>query len=160
MYVIFLYLFVVLFEWVEDFKCFGIWFMQDLLLLYVNLCGIGYFLNEGSLCVWFVKIEVEGLIEFVENLWVGICELGIGIDDFVFKVYIIFVCKKGFVFCFFFFIFDQSWMVLGLMFYCLILCKIGLIYEVQSMFCFWGLVFQIFVEFVFIVVLSVFQEYL
>lgn len=125
-------------ERVEDLKRLGTRLTQDLPPLHVNLRGTGYFPNEGSPRVWFVKTEAEGLTELAENLRAGIRELGIGTDDLAFKAHITLARKKGPAPRLPPLIFDQSWTAPGLTLYRSILRKTGPIYEVQSTFRFRG----------------------
>lgn len=61
----------------------------------VRLRGTGYFPNEGSPRVWFVKVEAEGLAELAAQLREGIAALGLATDEQPFKAHITLARKKG-----------------------------------------------------------------
>ena len=61
----------------------------------VRLRGTGYFPNEGSPRVWFVKVEAEGLAELAAQLREGVAALGLATDDQPFKAHITLARKKG-----------------------------------------------------------------
>ena len=61
----------------------------------MRLRGTGYFPNEGSPRVWFVKVEAEGLNELAAPLRAGVQELGLATDDQAFKAHITLARKKG-----------------------------------------------------------------
>ncbi|ANE44679.1 2'-5' RNA ligase [Deinococcus puniceus] len=68
---------------------------QNVSTLDVRLRGTGYFPNEGSPRVWFVKVEAEGLAELAANLREGIAALGLATDEQPFKAHITLARKKG-----------------------------------------------------------------
>ncbi|RJF73776.1 RNA 2',3'-cyclic phosphodiesterase [Deinococcus cavernae] len=82
-------------EKIEDLKRLGTRLMQDLPPMQVKLRGTGYFPNEGSPRVWFVKVEAEGLAELAEQLRAGVQELGVQTDDLPFKAHVTLARKKG-----------------------------------------------------------------
>ena len=82
-------------ERVEDLKRLGTRLTQDLPPLHVNLRGTGYFPNEGSPRVWFVKVEAEGLDELAAALRAGVQALGIETEELSFKAHITLARKKG-----------------------------------------------------------------
>lgn len=126
-------------ERVEDLKRLGTRLMQDLPPLPVQLRGTGYFPNEGSPRVWFVKVEAEGLSELAVNLRAGIQELGLETDDLPFKAHITLARKKGPAPRVPPKIFDHlGWTATGGTLYRSILRKTGPIYEVESTFRFRG----------------------
>ena len=125
-------------ERVEDLRRLGTRLAQDLAPLDVKLRGTGYFPNEGSPRVWFVKTEAEGLTELAENLRAGIRDLGIETDDLAFKAHITLARKKGPAPRLPPLIFEQGWTAPALTLYRSILRKTGPIYEVQSTFRFRG----------------------
>ncbi|GGI83874.1 RNA 2',3'-cyclic phosphodiesterase [Deinococcus wulumuqiensis] len=125
-------------ERVEDLKRLGTRLAQDVPPLDVRLRGTGYFPNEGSPRVWFVKTEAEGLTELAEGLRAGIRDLGVETDDLAFKAHITLARKKGPAPRLPPLIFDQGWTAPGLTLYRSILRKTGPIYEVQSTFRFRG----------------------
>ncbi|GHF40948.1 2'-5' RNA ligase [Deinococcus metalli] len=61
----------------------------------VRLRGTGYFPNEGSPRVWFVKAEAEGLTELAEALRAGIRDLGLPVEDLPFRAHVTLARKKG-----------------------------------------------------------------
>lgn len=61
----------------------------------IRLRGTGYFPNEGSPRVWFVKVEAEGLSDFAAALRAGVQELGLEIEELPFKGHITLARKKG-----------------------------------------------------------------
>ena len=63
--------------------------------LSINLRGTGYFPNEGSPRVWFIKVEAEGLDELAARLRSGLAELGVETDNLPFKAHITLARKKG-----------------------------------------------------------------
>ncbi len=63
--------------------------------LSLKLRGTGYFPNEGSPRVWFVKVEAEGLEELAAGLRSGLQELGVETDNVAFKAHITLARKKG-----------------------------------------------------------------
>lgn len=126
-------------ERVEDLKRLGTRLMQDLPPLPVQLRGTGYFPNEGSPRVWFVKVEAEGLTELAQHLRAGIQELGLETDDLPFKAHITLARKKGPAPRVPPKLFDHlGWTASGGTLYRSILRKTGPIYEVESTFRFRG----------------------
>ncbi|GAA4007153.1 RNA 2',3'-cyclic phosphodiesterase [Deinococcus rubellus] len=61
----------------------------------LKLRGTGYFPNEGSPRVWFVKVEAEGLEDLAARLRVDLAELGVETDNAGFKAHITLARKKG-----------------------------------------------------------------
>lgn len=125
-------------EKLEDLKRLGTRLAQDVAPLDVRLRGTGYFPNEGSPRVWFVKTEAEGLTELAERLRQEIQALGIETDDLPFKAHITLARKKGPAPRLPPLTFDSGWTVPSLTLYRSILRKTGPIYEVQSTFRFRG----------------------
>lgn len=125
-------------ERVDDLKRLGTRLMQDLPPMPVQLRGTGYFPNEGSPRVWFVKVEAEGLSELAANLRAGIQELGLETDDLPFKAHITLARKKGPAPRVPPKIFDLGWTATSGTLYRSILRKTGPIYEVESTFRFRG----------------------
>jgi 2'-5' RNA ligase len=82
-------------ERVDDLKRLGARLTENLPPMGVRLRGTGYFPNEGSPRVWFVKVEAEGLSEFAAALREGIHALGLKTDDLPFKAHITLARKKG-----------------------------------------------------------------
>ncbi|MPY67537.1 RNA 2',3'-cyclic phosphodiesterase [Deinococcus sp. SDU3-2] len=80
---------------VADLKRLGTRLTEHLPPMQVRLRGTGYFPNEGSPRVWFVKAEAEGLNELAAELRVGLKELGIATDDLPFKAHVTLARKKG-----------------------------------------------------------------
>lgn len=105
----------------------------------LQLRGTGYFPNEGSPRVWFVKAEAPGLAELADELRKGISDLGLGTDEQPFKPHVTLARKKGPAPRVFPMTFDHSWQASQLVLYRSILRKTGPIYEVESTFKFRGL---------------------
>ncbi|PTA66850.1 RNA 2',3'-cyclic phosphodiesterase [Deinococcus arcticus] len=82
-------------ERVDDLKRLGTRLTQGLAPLHLKLRGTGYFPNEGSPRVWFVKVEGEGLNELAAALREGLNELGVKTDDLPFKAHVTLARKKG-----------------------------------------------------------------
>ncbi|WP_034359244.1 RNA 2',3'-cyclic phosphodiesterase [Deinococcus phoenicis] len=82
-------------ERVDDLKRLGARLTEDLAPMQVRLRGTGYFPNEGSPRVWFVKVEAEGLDALAAALRDGIHALGLKTDDLPFKAHITLARKKG-----------------------------------------------------------------
>lgn len=82
-------------ERVDDLKRLGARLTENLAPMQVRLRGTGYFPNEGSPRVWFVKVEAEGLSELAAALREGIQALGLRTDDLPFKAHITLARKKG-----------------------------------------------------------------
>lgn len=80
---------------VADLKRLGTRLTENLPPMQVRLRGTGYFPNEGSPRVWFVKAEAEGLNELAAELRMGLKELGIATDDLPFKAHVTLARKKG-----------------------------------------------------------------
>ena len=126
-------------EKIEDRKRLGTRLMQDLPPMRVKLRGTGYFPNEGSPRVWFVKVEAEGLTELAEQLRAGAQELGVQTEDLPFKAHITLARKKGPAPRVPPLILDHlEWTATGGTLYRSILRKTGPIYEPQSTFRFRG----------------------
>ncbi|WP_420595689.1 RNA 2',3'-cyclic phosphodiesterase [Deinococcus sp.] len=79
----------------EALKTLGDTLSQSTPPLSIKLRGTGYFPNEGSPRVWFVKVEAEGLEELAAQLRVGLAELGVDTDNLPFKAHITLARKKG-----------------------------------------------------------------
>lgn len=123
----------------DDLKRLGTRLMGDLPPLNVNLRGTGYFPNEGSPRVWFVKVEADGLAELAQSLRAGVQELGIQTDDLPFKAHITLARKKGPAPRVPPLTFEHlHWTATGGSLYRSILRKTGPIYEVESTFRFRG----------------------
>ncbi|SMB95422.1 RNA 2',3'-cyclic phosphodiesterase [Deinococcus hopiensis] len=82
-------------EKVDDLKRLGAALTKGVPPMQVRLRGTGYFPNEGSPRVWFVKVEAEGLTELAAALRVGLAELGIPTDELPFKAHVTLARKKG-----------------------------------------------------------------
>jgi 2'-5' RNA ligase len=82
-------------ERLGDLRKLGADLTQNVSTLDVRLRGTGYFPNEGSPRVWFVKVEAEGLAELAANLREGIAALGLATDEQPFKAHITLARKKG-----------------------------------------------------------------
>jgi len=82
-------------ERVDDLKRLGARLTEGLAPMQVRLRGTGYFPNEGSPRVWFVKVEADGLSELAAALREGIHALGLKTDDLPFKAHITLARKKG-----------------------------------------------------------------
>lgn len=121
-------------ERVEDLKRLGTRLAAELPPLDLRLRGTGYFPNEGSPRVWFVKAEAEGLSELAAALREGIAELGLETDDLAFKPHITLARKKGPAPRIPPLLFDLGWTAPAVTLYRSILRKTGPIYEVQSTF--------------------------
>lgn len=80
---------------VDDLKRLGAAVTRDVPPLDVRLRGTGYFPNEGSPRVWFVKVEAEGLDALAAGLRQGLRDLGIETDDLPFRAHITLARKKG-----------------------------------------------------------------
>lgn len=124
---------------VNDLKRLGVRLMQELGPLDVRLRGTGYFPNEGSPRVWFVKVEADGLNELAAAVRAGVQALGLDTDDVNFKAHITLARKKGpaprvppLTFE------NLGWTAGSATLYRSILRKTGPIYEVESTFRFRG----------------------
>lgn len=82
-------------ERVDDLKRLGAALTRDIPPTPIRLRGTGYFPNEGSPRVWFVKVEAEGLTELAAGLRTGIKEMGLETDDLPFKAHVTLARKKG-----------------------------------------------------------------
>ena len=63
--------------------------------LNIQLRGTGYFPNEGSPRVWFVKAEAPGLDDLAQALRSGAEGLGLETDDQAFRAHVTLARKKG-----------------------------------------------------------------
>ncbi|ADY26208.1 2'-5' RNA ligase [Deinococcus proteolyticus MRP] len=79
----------------DDLKRLGVQAAQTAGPLDIALRGTGYFPNEGSPRVWFVKAEAAGLDPLAEALRAGVAELGLDTDDKAFKAHVTLARKKG-----------------------------------------------------------------
>ncbi|GAA5514031.1 RNA 2',3'-cyclic phosphodiesterase [Deinococcus carri] len=82
-------------EKVDDLKRLGAALTLDIPPLEVRLRGTGYFPNEGSPRVWFVKVEAGELTELAAGLREGIHALGLETDNLPFKAHVTLARKKG-----------------------------------------------------------------
>lgn len=82
-------------ERLNDLKRLGVQVAQDLPPLDISLRGTGYFPNEGSPRVWFVKAEAPELDGLAQGLRAGLDELGVETDDKGFKAHVTLARKKG-----------------------------------------------------------------
>ncbi len=121
-------------EKIDVVKQLGLRLLSDLPPLNIKLRGTGYFPNEGSPRVWFVKVEAAGLDELAENLRQGVSALGIETDDLAFKAHITLARKKGPAPRVPPQLFDLGWTATGAALYRSHLQKTGPIYEIQSTF--------------------------
>ncbi|GGM14622.1 RNA 2',3'-cyclic phosphodiesterase [Deinococcus aerophilus] len=80
---------------VPELKALGVRLMSGLEPMNVRVRGTGYFPNEGSPRVWFVKVEAEGLNELAAALRAGVQELGLETEEQPFKAHITLARKKG-----------------------------------------------------------------
>ncbi|CAM3542211.1 RNA 2',3'-cyclic phosphodiesterase [Deinococcus frigens] len=80
---------------VAELKALGTRLTQDLGPMDVRLRGTGYFPNEGSPRVWFVKVEAEGLDNLAAALRDGVQALGIDTEEQGFKAHITLARRKG-----------------------------------------------------------------
>ncbi|GAA0510893.1 RNA 2',3'-cyclic phosphodiesterase [Deinococcus depolymerans] len=119
---------------VDDLKRLGVTLMQDLAPMQVSLRGTGYYPNEGSPRVWFVKVEAEGLPELAQALRDGIHALGLETDDQPFKGHITLARKKGPAPRVPPLTFTHGWQAGGAVLYRSILRKTGPIHETASSF--------------------------
>lgn len=138
MHVTLCYMPTVLPEKVADLKRLGTHLMADLPPLQVALRGTGYFPNEGSPRVWFVKVEAEHLSELAAALRQGVQDLGVQTDDLPFKAHITLARKKGPAPRVPPLLFESGWTCTAGTLYRSILRKTGPIYEVESTFRFRG----------------------
>lgn len=125
-------------ERLEDLKRLGTSLMQDLPPMAVKLRGTGYFPNEGSPRVWFVKVEAAGLDELAQAVRAGVRDMGLETDDLPFKAHITLARKKGPAPRVPPILFETSWTATGGTLYRSHLRKTGPIYEVESTFRFRG----------------------
>nr|WP_229838916.1 RNA 2',3'-cyclic phosphodiesterase [Deinococcus piscis] len=79
----------------DDLKRLGVQATRAVGPLDIQLRGTGYFPNEGSPRVWFVKAEAAGLDPLAEALRAGVAELGLETDDKAFKAHVTLARKKG-----------------------------------------------------------------
>jgi 2'-5' RNA ligase len=80
---------------VAELKALGARLTAELGPMDVKLRGTGYFPNEGSPRVWFVKVEAEGLDELAAALRTGVQALGLETEDMSFKAHITLARRKG-----------------------------------------------------------------
>lgn len=80
---------------VAELKALGARLTQNLGPMDIRLRGTGYFPNEGSPRVWFVKVEAEGLDDLAAALRAGVQALGLETEDLSFKAHITLARKKG-----------------------------------------------------------------
>lgn len=123
---------------VGDLKALGLRLMGERSPMDVRLRGTGYFPNEGSPRVWFVKVGADGLDELAAELRAGIQELGLETDDLNFKAHITLARKKGPAPRVPPLTFDLGWQASGAALMRSILRKTGPIYETESTFRFQG----------------------
>lgn len=102
--------------------------------LQLSLRGTGYFPNEGSPRVWFVRVEADQLTELAEELRTQVSALGIEHDQLAFKPHITLARKKGPAPRLPPLTFETSWTATNMTLYRSILRKTGPIYEVESSF--------------------------
>lgn len=82
-------------ERVDDLKRLGARLAEQVPPLQIGLRGTGYFPNEGSPRVWFVKVEAEGLTELAADLRSGLQALALPTDDLPFRAHVTLARKKG-----------------------------------------------------------------
>lgn len=82
-------------ERLAELKALGARVTENLGPMDVKLRGTGYFPNEGSPRVWFVKVEAEGLDELAAALRAGVQDLGIETEEMGFKAHITLARRKG-----------------------------------------------------------------
>lgn len=82
-------------ERLTDLKRLGVQAAANIPPLDLTLRGTGYFPNEGSPRVWFVKAEAQELEALAESLRAGITALGLATDDKAFKAHVTLARKKG-----------------------------------------------------------------
>ncbi|PNY82974.1 RNA 2',3'-cyclic phosphodiesterase [Deinococcus koreensis] len=119
-------------ERLADLKALGARLIPELAPLDVRLRGTGYFPNEGSPRVWFVKVEAEGLNELAAALRAGVHELGLSTDELAFKAHITLARKKGPAPRVPPQTYDLGWTAGGVTLYRSFLQKTGPIYEPQG----------------------------
>lgn len=125
-------------EKIADLKRLGTRLTEHLPPMDVKVRGTGYFPNEGSPRVWFVKVEAEGLTELAAELRAGIQALGLDTDEQPFKAHITLARKKGPAPRVPPLTFDAGWQAGAAALYRSILRKTGPIYELESTFRFRG----------------------
>jgi 2'-5' RNA ligase len=123
---------------IGDLKALGLRLLGNRAPMDVRLRGTGYFPNEGSPRVWFVKVEADGLDELAAELRAGIQALGIETDDLNFKAHITLARKKGPAPRVPPLTFNLGWQASGAALMRSILRKTGPIYETESSFRFQG----------------------
>ena len=82
-------------EGVPDLRDLGRAVVRDAAAFPVRLRGTGYFPNEGSPRVWFVKADAPELDGLAEKLRAGLLDLGAPFDDKPFKAHVTLARKKG-----------------------------------------------------------------
>lgn len=134
MHITLCYLPVVAPEHLNALKRLGVSIAETLPPLQLSLRGTGYFPNEGSPRVWFVKVEGDGLSELAERLREGVVALGLEHETLAFKPHITLARKKGPAPRLPPLLFDSSWTATSMTLYRSILRKTGPVYEAQSTF--------------------------
>lgn len=120
----------------SDLKELGIRLAKEIQPLQVRLRGTGYFPNEGSPRVWFVKAEAEGLDDLAAQFRQEIQALDIETDQLSFKAHVTLARKKGPAPRVPPLLFDQEWTAPKMTLYRSILQKTGPIYQVEQTFMF------------------------
>ncbi|WP_309572166.1 RNA 2',3'-cyclic phosphodiesterase [Deinococcus sp.] len=116
-------------ERVPELKALGQRLSPQFGTLDVRLRGTGYFPNEGSPRVWFVKVEAEGLDALAAALRAAVLELGLEIEDTPFKGHITLARRKGPAPRVPPMTFESSWHATGVTLQRSLLQKTGPIYE-------------------------------
>lgn len=121
-------------ERVKDLKKLGAHLAQEIQPIPVRLRGTGYFPNEGSPRVWFVKAEAEGLDDLAAKFRQEIQALDIETDQLNFKAHVTLARKKGPAPRVPPLLFEQEWTAPKITLYRSILRKTGPIYQVEQTF--------------------------
>ncbi|ADV68475.1 RNA 2',3'-cyclic phosphodiesterase [Deinococcus maricopensis] len=82
-------------ERLTDLKRLGTHLAANLPPVQLRLRGTGYFPNEGSPRVWFVKVDAPELTTLAADLRTGLADLGVNTDDLPFKAHVTLARKKG-----------------------------------------------------------------